>query len=186
MENVINNKNGIDVDRLMGTIDAVKKDPEVANFQFRARTEWLDGGHCKTTFQNFYGAKEEDTSRNTPIILEGDEPPVLLGNNQGANAVEAILHALGSCLTTGFIYNAAARDIKVDSLSFDIKGNMDLHAFLGISDKKRPGYESIAVKYTVKASASREDLKELCDYVQKTSPVIEMLRNPVKVNIEMK
>lgn len=46
MENVINNKNGIDVDRLMGTIDAVKKDPEVANFQFRARTEWLDGGHC--------------------------------------------------------------------------------------------------------------------------------------------
>lgn len=185
MENVMNKKNGVDVEKLMGTIDAVKKDPEVANFEFRSKTEWLNGGHCRTTFQNFYGAKQEDTSRTTPLIIEGDEPPVLLGENQGANAVEALLHALGSCFTTGFIYNAAARDIKVNSLSFDMKGKMDLHNFLGISDKKRPGYENIEVKYHVDADASDEQIKELCEYVQKTSPILDMLRNPVKVNIEM-
>lgn len=181
----MNRKNGIDVEQLMGTIDAVKKDPDVANFQFRAKTDWLGGGHTRTTIQNFYGAKEENTSRTTPIVMEGDEPPVLLGENHGANAVEAILHALASCLSVGFIYNAAARDINVESLSFEMKGNLDLHAFLGLSDKKRPGYENIDLKYKVEADAPRETLKELCDYVQKTSPVLDMLRNPVRVNITM-
>ncbi|GAB2764030.1 OsmC family protein [Salinimicrobium soli] len=185
MENVAHKKNGVNVDQLVGTIDAVKKDPEVADFRFRARTEWLGGGHCRTTFQNFYGAKQEDTSRNVPIVVEGDEPPVLLGENQGANAVEALLHALGSCLSVGFIYNAAARDINVESLTFDIEGHLDLHAFLGISDKTRPGYQRIQVNYKVKADAPKEELKELCDYVQKTSPVLDVLRNPVTVNVEM-
>lgn len=185
MQNVVNERNGINVEQLMGTIDAVKKEPEIADFEFRAKTDWLGGGHVRTTIQNFYGAKEENTSRTTPIIMEGDEPPVLLGENHGANAVEAILHALASCLTVGFIYNAAAREINVESLSFDMKGKIDLHAFLGLSDKKRPGYENIDVKYKVKADAPREKLVELCDYVQKTSPVLDMLRNPVKVNIQM-
>ncbi len=185
MQNVANQRNGIDVGQLLGTIDAVKKEPEIANFQFRAQTDWLGGGHVRTTFQNFYGAKEENTSRTTPIVLEGDEPPVLLGENQGANAVEALLHALSSCLAVGFIYNAAAQEINVESLSFNMKGNIDLHAFLGLSDKKRAGYENIEVKYQVKADAPREKLVELCDYVQKTSPVLDMLRNPVEVNIEM-
>ncbi|MUP47429.1 OsmC family peroxiredoxin [Gramella sp. BOM4] len=185
MQNVINQRNGIDVNQLMGTIDAVKKDPEIANFEFRAKTDWLGGGHVRTTIQNFYGAKEENTSRATPIMIEGDEPPVLLGENRGANAVEALLHALASCLAIGFIYNAAAREINVESLSFDMKGRIDLHAFLGLSNEKRPGYENIEVIYKIKADAPRENLIDLCDYVQKTSPVLDMLRNPVKVNIEM-
>lgn len=185
MENVANKKNGVNVDQLVDTIDAVKNDPEVADFRFRAKTEWLGGGHSRTTFQNFYGAKQEDSSRSEPIVIKGDEPPVLLGNNRGANAVEAVLHALGSCLSVGFVYNAAARDINVKSLEFDLEGKMDLHAFLGLSEKSRPGYESINVKYKVEAEASKEELKELCDYVQKTSPVLDMLRNPVKVDVQM-
>lgn len=185
MEKIANKKNGIDVDQLLGTINAVKSDPEVADFRFKAKTEWLEGGHCRTTFLPFYGAKEEDSSRTNPIIMEGDEPPVLLGENRGANAVEAVLHALGSCLSVGFIYNAAARNIEVESLSFDLQGDLDLHAFLGLSEKSRPGYEKIRVKYNVKANASKKEIEELCAYVQKTSPVLDMLRNPVKVDVEM-
>ncbi len=185
MENVVKKRNGVNVEQLVGTIEAVKKDPEVADFKFRAKTEWLGGGRSKTTFQPFYGAKETDKSRTTPIVIEGDEPPVLLGENHGANAVEAVLHALGSCLSVGFAYNAAARDIDLDSLTFDIEGKLDLHAFLGLSEQTRPGYEHINLKCRVKSDASRDELKELFDYVQNTSPVLDMLRNPVKVDAEM-
>ncbi|MDR9458510.1 MAG: OsmC family peroxiredoxin, partial [Salegentibacter sp.] len=66
MEKIANKKNGIDVDQLLGTINAVKSDPEVADFRFKAKTEWLEGGHCRTTFLPFYGAKEEDSSRTNP------------------------------------------------------------------------------------------------------------------------
>lgn len=178
-------KNGVNVEQLMQTINAVKSDPEIAKFKFRAKTKWNKGGHSTTEIKDFYGAKSEDTSRQKPFVLEGDEPPVLLGHNHGANAVEAVLHALASCLSVGFIYNAAARGITVESLEFTTEGNLDLHAFLGLSDKQRPGYENITVRYKVEADAPKEELEELCKYVQNTSPVLDIIRNPVPVKVEM-
>ena len=42
-------------------------------------------------------------------LLVGDEPPVLLGQNKGPNAVELLLAALGFCYSVGYVANAAAR-----------------------------------------------------------------------------
>jgi uncharacterized OsmC-like protein len=177
--------NGVNVDQLVGTIEAIKANPSLARFTFRATNTWVNGGHSRTTIQGFYGAGQEDTSRARPFVLDGDEPPVLLGNNAGPNAVEAALHALASCLAVGFIYNAAAQGIKVDSLEFDLEGDLDLHAFLGLSDQVRPGYEKIRITYRVKSDAPREKIVELCDYVQRTSPVLDIIRNPVPVTVRL-
>jgi uncharacterized OsmC-like protein len=177
--------NGVDVEQLVGTIEAIKSQPDLARFTFRSETKWVDGGHSRTKIQSFYGAGQEDTSRSRPFILEGDEPPVLLGNNAGPNAVEAVLHALASCLTVGFVYNAAAQGIKIEGLEFQLEGDLDLHAFLGLSDTVRPGYDNIRLIYRVKSAAPREKLEALCEYVQKTSPVLDIIRNPVPVTIDL-
>ena len=177
--------NGVNVNQLVDTVDAVKENPDLGCFEFKAETEWLGGGHSRTEFQEFYGAGQEDSSRSQPLILEGDEPPVLLGSNAGPNAVETVLHALSSCLAVGFAYNAAAQGIKVDDLKFRLEGELDLHAFLGLSEEVRPGYNNIQVSYRVKSDAPREKLEALCDYVQQTSPVLDILRNPVPVTIEL-
>jgi len=177
--------NGVNVDQLVGTINAIKADPSLARFKFRTETEWIEGGHSRTTIRSFYGAGQEDASRPRPFVLEGDEPPVLLGNNAGPNAVEAVLHALASCLSVGFVYNAAAQGIRIDSLAFSLEGDLDLHAFLGLSDKVRPGYQNIRLTYRVKSDAPREKLEDLCDYVQKTSPVLDIIRNPVPVTVDL-
>jgi uncharacterized OsmC-like protein len=177
--------NGVNVDQLVATVNAIKQNPELARFQFRARNEWVGGGHSRTSIQDFYGAGQEDISRSRPFIVEGDEPPVLLGSNAGANAVEAVLHALASCLAVGFIYNAAAQGINVESLSFNLEGDLDLRAFLGLSEDVRPGYSDIRLTYRVKSDAPREKIVELCDYVQKTSPVLDMLRNPVPITVTL-
>jgi uncharacterized OsmC-like protein len=178
--------NGVNIDQLVATVEAIKHNPDLARFQFRARNEWLDGGHSRTIIQGFSGAGQEDTSRTKPFILEGDEPPVLLGANAGPNAVEAVLHALASCLAVGFVYNAAAQGIKIDGLEFELEGELDLHAFLGLSDRVRPGYEKIRLSYRVKSDAPREQIEALCNYVQKTSPVLDIVRNPVPVTISLK
>ena len=177
--------NGVNVDQLVATVNAIQQNPDLARFQFRAHNEWIGGGHSRTSIQGFYGAGQEDTSRSRPFIVEGDEPPVLLGGNAGANAVEAVLHALASCLAVGFIYNAAAQEIHVESLSFELEGDLDLRAFLGLSEEVRPGYEGIRLTYRVKSDAPREQLVKLCDYVQKTSPVLDIVRNPVPVTISL-
>jgi uncharacterized OsmC-like protein len=178
-------QNGVNVDQLIATIKAIKENPDLARFHFRATNEWVGGGHSRTSIQSFYGAGGEDTSRSQPFVLEGDEPPVLLGSNTGPNAVEAVLHALASCLAVGFVYNAAAQGIRVDSLEFDLEGEIDLHGFLGLSDQIRPGYQNIRLNYRVKSDAPREKLEELCEYVQKTSPVLDIIRNPVPVSITL-
>jgi uncharacterized OsmC-like protein len=177
--------NGVNVDQLVGTVNAIQENPDLARFQFRATNQWVHGGHSRTTIQGFYGAGKEDSSRTRPFVLEGDEPPVLLGENNGPNAVEAVLHALASCLSVGFIYNAAAQGIQVDELEFQLEGDLDLHAFLGLSDEVRPGYENIHLSYRVKSDAPREKVVALCDYVQKTSPVLDIIRNPVPVSITL-
>jgi uncharacterized OsmC-like protein len=179
------NLNGVNVDQLVGTINAIKANPDLARFKFRAKNEWVSGGHSRTSIQSFYGAGQEDSSRPKPFTLEGDEPPVLLGANAGPNAVEAVLYALASCLAVGFVYNAAAQGINIESLQFDLEGDLDLHAFLGLSDQVRPGYENIRLSYQVKSDAPREKIIALCDYVQKTSPVLDIIRNPVPVTVSL-
>jgi hypothetical protein len=49
----------------------------------------------------------------------------------------------------------------------------------------RPGYQQIRLTYRVESDAPREKLEALCDYVQKTSPVLDIIRNPVPVQIEL-
>ncbi len=178
--------NGIDIDQLVATVNAIKESPDIARFQFRSDTEWVNGGHSRSKVQGFFGAGAEDGSRKKPFNIEGDEPPVLLGSNAGPNAVEAILASIGSCLAVGFVYNAAAQGIKVKSLKFTIKGDIDLHGFLGLSEEIRPGYQNISVSYKINSDASREKIEELCEYVQRTSPVLDMIRNglPVSVTLE--
>jgi uncharacterized OsmC-like protein len=177
--------NGVDVGQLKETIEAIEENPSLARFQFRAHTEWEGGGRTRTRIQSFEHAGEEDHSRDKPFVLEGDEPPVLLGANTAANAVETVLHALASCLSVGFIFNAAAQGIEVRSLDFDLEGDLDLRGFLGLDGEVRPGYERVRVTYRVDADAPREALEELCSYTQNTSPVVDLLRNPVDVSVSM-
>jgi len=178
-------RNGVNVEQLTQTMDHIKQQPGLADFKFRAHTEWQQGAKSRTSITSLYGAGQEHGESGRQFNLEGDEPDVLLGSDSAPNAVETVLHALTSCLTVGFIYNAAAKGIEVRALDFDVEGNLDLQGFLGLSDDSRPGYKNITVRYRVDSDAPREDLESLCEYVQKTSPVVDMLRNPVPVDIEL-
>lgn len=176
--------NGVNVQQLVDTIGLITKDPSLARFRFRSQTTWQSGGRCETEISDFYGAGSEMKRAHTHTI-QGDEPPVLLGADSAPNAVEAVLHALASCISVGYVYNAAARGITIESLRFDTEGELDLRAFLGLSDTVRPGFEKITFVATVKANASREKLEALCEYVQRTSPVLDIVRNPVPVSIRL-
>src|SRR5438309_10337326 len=93
-------RNGVDTEKLFGTLDAIKGQPELAKFQFRAKNRWVDGAHNRSTIKVFYGAGQEDTSRAEEFTLDAGEPAVLLGTDTGPNPAEALLHALAACPTT--------------------------------------------------------------------------------------
>jgi uncharacterized OsmC-like protein len=176
--------NGVDVDRLSGTIDAVTADPALARFQFRAGNHWIDGGHSRTTIQDFYGAGQEDATRTQPFTVDSDEPPVLLGQNLAPNAGEHLLHALASCLTGTIAYHAAARGIALDSLECTIQGDLDLYGFLGLDSNVRPGYEQIRVSITAAGDFDDDQFAELAS-LTRYSPVRDIVTNPSPVTIDV-
>jgi len=174
-------RNGVDVQALLETIDAIKGKPELARFTFRAATAWQDGTHSTARIGSFLHAGADDESRTAGFTLHGDEPAVLLGHDHGPNAVELLLASLGFCYSVGYVANAAARGIELE-------GDIDLRNFLGISGEVRPGFNEIRARARVKARGATEaELKELCSYVQETSPVRDVLANgvPVTTSIEV-
>jgi uncharacterized OsmC-like protein len=181
-------RNGIDVNALVETIEAIKEKPELSHFTFRAATAWREGMHSTARIASFLQAGAEDDSRNASFTLQGDEPPVLLGRNLGPNAVELLLASLGFCYSVGYVANAAARGIDLEEMEYELEGDIDLRNFLGISDEERPGFSEIRARARVKARGATEaELKELCSYVQETSPVRDVLANgvPVTTSIEV-
>jgi len=171
--------NGVDVTALFATIDAVKADRSLGEFRFRAENRWLDGGHNRSTIQAFYGCKQEDASRSQPFVLDADEPPVLLGQDAGANPVEYLLHALAGCLTTTMVYHAAARGIEIADVESSLEGDLDLRGFLGIAAGVRKGYQAIRVNMRVRSAAAPEVLQQLAQF----SPVYDVVSRSVPVTL---
>jgi len=180
MENI----NGVDVSKLFETVEVIKKDPEVAKFNFKAQNRWVRGGHNRTTINEFDGACQSH-KRDGPFVFEKDEPPVLLGSDQGANPVEYALTALAGCLTTSLVYHASARGVRLDEVESTLEGDLDLRGFLGISDGVRNGYGGIQIAFKIKSDATKEQLQELVDLAQKRSPVFDIVSNPTPVNVRL-
>jgi uncharacterized OsmC-like protein len=181
----ITSRNGVDVDRLVATIGAVQGDPNLAKFTFRARSSWEAGGRNKGEIREFEHAGATTTERPQAFELIGDEPPVLLGTNAGPNAVELVLQALAFCYAVGYAYNAAARGIEIQELRYEIEGELDLHRFLALGGP-RAGFAEIRAKSWVRSpNATVAQLEELCQYVQDTSPVRDILADPVPVTTDL-
>jgi uncharacterized OsmC-like protein len=173
--------NGVNVTALGEVVKAVQGEPKVASFQFRAKNKWINGGHNRSTIQSFYGACQEDETRTEPFVLENAEPPVLLGEDQAANPVEYVLHALAGCMTTTMVYHAAARGIKIESVESELEGDLDLHGFLRMDDDVRNGFQNIRINFKVKSDASPEELADL----SRISPVFDIVSNPVPLTVSV-
>jgi uncharacterized OsmC-like protein len=171
--------NGVNLTQLTENIRAIQKQPELADFKFRAQNRWINGGHNETQIQDYYGTCQEFNSRKEPFVLEADEPPVLLGEDRGANPVEYLLASLSACMTTALSYHAAARGLKLESVESELEGDIDMHGFLDLDPKVRKGYKEIRVKMKVKGDGAPATLMELA----KKSPVLDVVSRGTEVKI---
>lgn len=176
-------RNGVDVDQLTEALDTMSDDPSVAQFRFQAETEWTDGLKCATSIDEFDQAGERIETRE--FRVEGDEPEQILGERSAPNAVELLLAALGSCLNVGYAANAAAMGIELDELRFEMDGDVDLRGFLGISEDVRAGYNEVTCTTYIEADASEEELAELRERVETTSPLMDNIANEVPLETEL-
>jgi uncharacterized OsmC-like protein len=172
--------NGVDRDELLGTIEAVSGQRELARMQFRAANEWIDGALNRTTVKDVYGAGQEQI-REKSFTMQKDEPVFLLGRDTGANPVEHLLAALAGCLTTTLVYFAAAEGVQLDEVTSRIEADGSLLGFLGIDENVRMGCDEIRVTFDIKSEAPREKIQELLELARSRSGVFDMLTNKTPV-----
>ena len=175
--------NGVNVSQLFETVDSIKKNKEIAKFNFRAQNKWIGGTENQTTITDYYGACKTHT-RSKPHVFTKDEPPVLLGNDKGANPVEYLLAGLAGCITTSLVAHAAARGIKIDSIESILEGDIDLHGLLQLDDTN-PGYQGVNISFKIESDASEETLQELIELAKKASPVVNTVSRPTPVNVKL-
>ncbi|MFO7305399.1 MAG: OsmC family protein [Gammaproteobacteria bacterium] len=179
-------RNGLDVDQMVKTVQLVKDQPSLAQFEFRARNVWVNGGENRSTIKEFYGAGAEDQSRSVAFEFTNGEPPVLLGHNEGANPVEFLLHALAGCVTTTTVLHATARGINIRSISTELAGTIDLQGLLDLDPSVPAGYREIRMRMDIQADCSDEELDDLLAFAREHSPVCNTVCRPVPVKLERK
>ena len=101
-------RNGVDTATLFATLDAVKGDHDIADFQFRATNRWVSGTHNRVDDPRLLRRQAGDDPP-AAVDLDADHPAVLVGDDHGPTPVEYVLHALAACLTAGIANIAAAR-----------------------------------------------------------------------------
>ena len=176
-------RNGVDTATLFATLDAVKGNPDIAKFQFRATNRWVSGTHNQSTIHGFYGALQEMTHQQ-PWTFDADHPAVLVGNDNGPTPVEYVLHALAACLTAGLANIAAARGVTLTEVESTVEGDIDLLGILGLSDQVRNGYQQINVRFKVRGD-DPEKLRQVIEQSRQRSAVFDVVTNGVPVSIEV-
>lgn len=169
--------NGWDLGALNGAVEAVRQQPEAGKLTWRGSVTW-DGG-----FGMDARAEEIEMlghSIRRRFTLRGDHPPELLGQNTGPTAVEALLAALGSCITGTYAAQATARGIALEELEVTIEGQIDLNGFFQLTPVP-PGLSNVNVNIRVKADADETTLEEIRQAALKASPVYDSVTRPVPI-----
>jgi len=179
-------RNGVDTNTMFATLDAIKAQPEIAQFRFRARNRWLGGAHNRSTIRDFYAACAEDTSRTEAFTLDAGEPAILLGADTGPNPAEYLLHALAACVTTSLVYSAAARGVRLTSVESMLEGDLNVQAAMGTNTEDyRNGFERIRMTVTISGDAPAEKLRQVVQRGTDRSVVFDSITNGVPISVDV-
>lgn len=174
--------NGVDTPTLFATIAAVREQPALAQFQFRASSRWLEGTHSRSRVEAFSGAGGNHL-HTSEFQFEADHPKVLVGGGAGPTPVEFLLHGLLGCLTAGIANIAAARGVTLTRVESRVEGDVDLRGILGISKDVRNGYQGIRVQFRISGDAPAETLRAIVEQSGARSAVLDVLQNGTRVEI---
>jgi uncharacterized OsmC-like protein len=177
-------RHGVDTPTLLATIEAVRSQPALAQFKFRATSRWIRGTHSVSRVESFDGAGGTHAHR-FERTYDADHPAVLVGSDEGPTPVEFLLLALAACITAGIANIAAARRVTLTEVESTVEGEIDLQGILGLSAQTRNGYQGIRASFRVRGDAPAEKLREIVDQSRARSAVLDVLTNGVPVAIEV-
>ena len=149
-------------------VEYIRSHPEVARAVFKARTQLESGTRCTARVRDF-----------PPMVI--DEPPALGGEDAGVNPVELLLVSLGTCQEIVYSLYAQMMGIELESVSCDVRGELDVRGIFGIDAAIPAGYQKIRFETRLETQAPQAELERLIRTVEMCCPTLDTLKRPIDV-----
>lgn len=152
---------------LIKKIDQLEENPETGKVSFKARTHLVEGVLTNASIRKFN--------------LNVDEPLELGGNDIAPNPVELVLAALGTCQEIVYSAYAEVLGIKLNAVTVNVKGKLDLNGLFGTKDGIEAGFKKIEYETEIITDESPNKINQLIALVDSHCPVLDTLKRPVDV-----
>ena len=149
----------------------LKNNPSEATVTFQSNSSLIEGFNSRAILRQH--------------SIDVDEPKELGGTDKGPNPVELILAALGTCQEITYKAYATVLGIPLESVSVELEGELDLQGFLALNDEIRPGFQKIRGRVKIKSDADPETIEKLRQAVNAHCPVLDIISNPVPLELEL-
>ena len=177
--------NGVNVEALLGARQALAEAPEAAQFRWRARCEWVNGTHSRTTVHDFFGLGAEHTHKS-PSRDRGRPPrgvrlrgPRSDAHRDGAGRTGRVPDGRGRGGRDAPRHPAALGERRGRGRPRHPRASS------GLDPDVRNGFNGVRVRYEIDADAARADVEALVAQSQKRSAVFDILTNPTAVTVEV-
>jgi uncharacterized OsmC-like protein len=114
-----------------------------------------------------------------------DEPPILGGDDLGANPVEYLLASYAGCVNVLAYLIANELSIKLNKLTIKIDGNINTDRLFGRSFAERAGFKQINLYLKPDTNASPELLKKWASEIKNRCPINDNLLNPTPITFQI-
>lgn len=170
--------NNINISGLSEFANEVKESPKEGKAKYGIQLNWISGTKSIVKTKNMQ-LGDHRLIRNFEFNI--DEPGQLLGINSHPNPQEYLLGGLAGCMAVTFIAGASLMGIRLDSLSLEIDGELDLKTFLGLDDSEHAGFPELKYTFNVAGEGTKEQYDKLMERVIRHSPNYATVAYEVKM-----
>ena len=122
--------------------------------------------------------------RDFEVVI--DQPENMGSTNLGPRPSEILLAALAACHEVTYRLYADAMDIDLSDISVSVTGVSDARGFFDVADGVAAGFSEVYGEISIESDASEAELERLREAVNRHCPVLDDLRKPLKVELELR
>ena len=123
-------------------------------------------------------------TRGFEVIL--DQPENMGSSDRGPRPSELLLAALAACHEVTYRLYADAMNIDLKDVAVSVTGVSDARGFFNVEDEVGAGFSEVFGDINIVSNGSDEDIERLRQAVNRHCPVLDELRKPLKVELDLK
>lgn len=137
---------------------------------------------CRVAEQQRLLAARPESGRTVLSATAGQLPAT---DNPDLLPALKVLQALAQCHEQTYRLFAEALGIPLESVQVRLQAAMDLRGLYAAADRVRAGFGQLAATVEISSPADIYEIERLRVTVERHSPVLDLVRNPTPVRIEL-